>query len=673
MSDGKNSGAAVLLFLLFGAGSVGVLTIDPTQTGTIPTDTSHPEPTIPEPYKNGEYKMPSYEPADGTCYIGIEQSDMTQTALTTWKTVTGKGVYIYAFFSGCDTNIMLSSIKTLCDNGYVSGVLISFNPSTGGVSTEQAIVNGDWDSYFTTLANTFKNFPYPKFIVWGGEMNGNWEPYGANSTLFKNAWIHVHNIFTVVGADVAWVFQPNQPPAANMNYAYGGREIIMNYYPGDAYVDWFSVSCHGASWIGFGDTVTEVMNYPYMTIDDEAVSRGKPFMFSEMGASANWQTGTPSESERATWLSGFFTYIINTDLVKAFVYYNFGVTGTNEKPLFDESQVLNAFKNGVANGKFVDSGAPPVLASSTVTSPSFSINPVEVNHTVTVNTSVAGSSGTPTGTVAFYYSIDGGVSWVQYSVKSLTSGSASASYTPQTVGTHYHKIVYNGDATYYSATSTSTYLYAVATPPITPPPIQYYYVKIQSGAGGSTNPVASGQSYQFIVGDVASVVASANQNYTFWHWLLNGAVSTTNLTISIFGAANTTYIVQPEFTANTPPTPTPTTWTLTSSTQGTGSMTPTSSTQTDLTILLTATAGPGYVFDSFIIDGVSYSDNPHSLTSVFGASHTVVAVFTPASTPEPVVNQQASTLLDTTMVKLQNATPPSFEDALAKLKEAGLI
>jgi hypothetical protein len=413
MSDSGNSGIVAFLLVLLVSSGVGGATLlgsnpEPAttpqtlNTNTVPTPV--PTPYIPDIFgdnkRTGDKSIMTlsypYEPADGIAYIGIEQSDMSQSALTTWLNTTGKGIFIYAFFSGAPSTISLSAIKTLCDNGYAGGVLISFNPSVSGASIEQAILDGDWDSYFTTLANTFKNFPYPKFLAWGAEMNGSWEPYGANSATYKAAWVYVHDIFASVGADVAWVFQPNQPPSANLNYAYGGRDIIMNYYPGDAYVDWFSVSCHAASWIGFGASVTSVMNT--MGLIDIAASKNKPFMFSESGASANWQTGTPSEADRANWLTGYFNYIIATPRVKAFVYYNFGTTGSLEKPLFDESSLLTAYKSGVANSKFVYGSS---IEETQVATPTF--NPAAGTYSATQNVAIS----TATDDATLYYTTDG--------------------------------------------------------------------------------------------------------------------------------------------------------------------------------------------------------------------------------------------------------------------------
>jgi Divergent InlB B-repeat domain len=135
-------------------------------------------------------------------------------------------------------------------------------------------------------------------------------------------------------------------------------------------------------------------------------------------------------------------------------------------------------------------------------------------------------------------------------------------------------------------------------------------------------------------------------------------VSPASPIIQITGTANTTYTIQPEFTYQTPPTPTPSDWTLTVSTSGSGSVSPSvgSHVVTSLSQTLIAYGGSGYEFKRWLIDGASVETaNPYTLTAAYGSLHTVVAVFEPASTPVPVLNQQSSEFLDKVMAELEHA------------------
>ena len=81
---------------------------------------------------------------------------------------------------------------------------------------------------------------------------------------------------------------------------------------------------------------------------------------------------------------------------------------------------------------------------------------LSITDTATVST--AGSGTTPTGSVTFQVSTDGGNTFNQYGiVKSLSSGSATSdAYTATGVGTFYFRAVYGGDANYASSQSGNT-------------------------------------------------------------------------------------------------------------------------------------------------------------------------------------------------------------------------
>ena len=96
-------------------------------------------------------------------------------------------------------------------------------------------------------------------------------------------------------------------------------------------------------------------------------------------------------------------------------------------------------------------------ANPTVPAPSVSPNPVVVNNTVTVSMTISGVSGgaTPTGTATFQVKIGTG-SWITIgSAVSLSSGSVSTTYVPQTVGTYQFQVVYSGDSNYNGVTGSA--------------------------------------------------------------------------------------------------------------------------------------------------------------------------------------------------------------------------
>ena len=78
-----------------------------------------------------------------------------------------------------------------------------------------------------------------------------------------------------------------------------------------------------------------------------------------------------------------------------------------------------------------------------------------------------------------------------------------------------------------------------------PEPINYFYITIFSGTGGTTNPNTG--NYSFQVGESFNVVAIPEQGYNFSKWLLNNTDYSTNPSITIQGQTNINYNLQPIF------------------------------------------------------------------------------------------------------------------------------
>ncbi|MDU2066022.1 MAG: glycosyl hydrolase, partial [Sporomusaceae bacterium] len=116
--------------------------------------------------------------------------------------------------------------------------LQTFHYNDDNSSVLYEILDGRYDDYFNTYAQSVKKFGHPILLRLDNEMNGRWCPYSSfffskDPELFKLVWRHIHDIFTKNGVNnVLWVWNPNDEsfPKANWNN-------YLNYYPGDAYVD----------------------------------------------------------------------------------------------------------------------------------------------------------------------------------------------------------------------------------------------------------------------------------------------------------------------------------------------------------------------------------------------------------------------------------------------------
>ena len=113
--------------------------------------------------------------------------------------------------------------------------------------------------------------------------------------------------------------------------------------------------------------------------------------------------------------------------------------------------------------------ALPATVLAPVLSPA---NSIVLGNSVTATVTVSGIFFTPTGTISFEYSANGGLGWVQFGVaKELTGGSATSDpYIPLAAGSNYLlRGVYSGDIEYDNATGATTALTvskAAATVPV---------------------------------------------------------------------------------------------------------------------------------------------------------------------------------------------------------------
>ena len=103
------------------------------------------------------------------------------------------------------------------------------------------IVDGSLDATIKARARGSKALGKKFFLDFSAEMNGDEAWDGNNAPLYIAAYRHIHDIFVAQGAtNVVWAWCPN------VTDIHGGNKNTMDYYPGDAYVDWTGVD--GYNW-----------------------------------------------------------------------------------------------------------------------------------------------------------------------------------------------------------------------------------------------------------------------------------------------------------------------------------------------------------------------------------------------------------------------------------------
>jgi Glycosyl hydrolase family 26 len=201
------------------------------------------------------------------------------------------------------------------------------------------IIAGNWDSYITSWATAAKNWGHPFFLRFDWEMNASWFPWGVgangnSSAQYVQAWRHVHDIFTSVGAtNVTWVWCPNIDPSNQ--YA-----PLASVYPGSSYVDWAGLD--GYNWGGPWMSFNQLFQSTYNTIAT-SVAPGKPIVIGETAS-------TEKGGSKAAWI----TDLLGTELpnaypqVKAFLWFEKYDSGM-DWPVETSASSTAAFSAGISS------------------------------------------------------------------------------------------------------------------------------------------------------------------------------------------------------------------------------------------------------------------------------------------------------------------------------------
>jgi endoglucanase len=261
--------------------------------------------------------------------------------LTPFETLVGKEVDIRAVFIGWgrsdDFPTWLSGpIKT-------SGkTLLLYWQTSGGDPSNinqpnynyDSIINGNWDSYMRTFAQSVKTYGGPVILLPFEEMNGDWYPWSGTlngNTPAKHiaAWRRMVDLFRSEGVtNVKFAWSPNSTSWPNTT-----ANDLTQYYPGDTYVDYV-----GADGFNFGNPWQS-----FSQVFDVAIAKlktyNKPiYIFS---------TASAEGAGKAAWITDALTVQIpKYPEVRGFIWFN---TNKEQNWLVNSSQAaLSAFKNALS-------------------------------------------------------------------------------------------------------------------------------------------------------------------------------------------------------------------------------------------------------------------------------------------------------------------------------------
>lgn len=256
----------------------------------------------------------------------------------------------------------------LVTNAWSRGAMpvVTWMPTDNGTSGNHyslsTIISGANDDYLRKFAGDVVRTNLQVGIRFGHEMNGGWYPWSAGRAdfnnspdKFKQAWIHVWQVFQSVGANdnVVWIWSPSRvdnlrPSATN------GITAMADDYPGDQYVDWVGASVYlrkattGSTYdASFAKTVAALK-----------ATTTKPIFFSEVGAIETDGT-TDEASLKADFIHNTLSAFAADPRIVGFLWNNNvatqvvdGLEVTNDWRFVSNPAAQKAFSTDIASDAF---------------------------------------------------------------------------------------------------------------------------------------------------------------------------------------------------------------------------------------------------------------------------------------------------------------------------------
>ena len=202
----------------------------------------------------------------------------------------------------------------------------------------QDVVTGKYDWYFDDWIKGVKEFGDPIFIRLSHEMDGDWYPYSqgwkdnptSNTAADYVAYYrYVIDRFNKAGVtNVAWVWCVNGDRS-------GGKDWL-DYYPGDAYVDWLGIDPYSSR------------NPRQMIEPLLAMFPGKPLMIPEGGTGSSQTKWNNKFVSNEAWVNELFDVIAGNPRVKALCWFEYG----DEWKLSRDPAQLNAYQKRITDKRF---------------------------------------------------------------------------------------------------------------------------------------------------------------------------------------------------------------------------------------------------------------------------------------------------------------------------------
>jgi beta-mannanase len=319
--------------------------------------------------------------------FGGAEDKVTSQKVIDYEKLIGKKI-VWAYFSnnwGSGIKFPENAVRAIHSVGVIPFIrMMPRTVFTDGVVdpvyTLQGFIDGKFDTDLKKWAQDEKRVGIPIMVEFGTEVNGGWFPWsgilngGAKTNgygdpnfpdgpeRFRDAYRHIIDLFRKEGVkNITWCFHVYPPQGTgDVKELHQPWNNMINYYPGDDYIDWIGISVYGAfdrgtTW----DSFTRVLDGAYPELS--TISLKKPLAVFEFGVLED-----PSQGNKTAWIQDALQSIQSGRYprIKAISYWNEkwndctivclpGLNGEINLKLDSSPKTVEVFRKIVASPLFV--------------------------------------------------------------------------------------------------------------------------------------------------------------------------------------------------------------------------------------------------------------------------------------------------------------------------------
>jgi hypothetical protein len=240
----------------------------------------------------------------------------------------GEERYPVVFMSYASVNVGLNYYEDLRDRLEQIEIDTGFHviPQIGFYIPPAGMPRGQYDTQLQRMVDGIALLGRPVFLRIGYEFNGVWYDPLYEPRTFIRSFRRVAQTIRAAGVEAVTVWNPY--PAYNSFY--GSWDYIRDFYPGDAYVDWFGIDVFAAYEMTSPETAKLIA---------DAHAREKPIL---IGEATPRFIGADDASDWDSWFGPFFEMIQNNPGIKGHAYINWDWGLTNRWPDWGNADLIAA-------------------------------------------------------------------------------------------------------------------------------------------------------------------------------------------------------------------------------------------------------------------------------------------------------------------------------------------